>query len=293
MLRPCFLRRRFCDIDEEETVKEYLTIGEIAQIFQMDVQLLRHYDARGLLVPALRNEENGRRLYRFDQVYPLATIRYLRKLGYSLNRIGEFVQNGNVDKNLETLVDQAALLRQQCAELMETVDIIQKKLDFVARESRDAGRDVYRVKTYPDRPFIRIGHYLNLYTHELYYFYPVVGFYQQGEKWFGAYLFDERASAASAEKGVEPDWIPGGRYFCGYHCGPYRTIQESIDRLYEAGASYRLDQRVVTLNIIDQFVEGHPTNFITSLEARILEPPRGPEKIHRRRSDADGKPEGT
>ena len=175
-------------------MKEYLTIGEIAQIFQMDVQLLRHYDARGLLVPALRNEENGRRLYRFDQVYPLATIRYLRKLGYSLNRIGEFVQNGNVDKNLETLVDQAALLRQQCAELMETVDIIQKKLDFVARESRDAGRDVYRVKTYPDRPFIRIGHYLNLYTHELYYFYPVVGFYQQGEKWFGAYLFDERAS---------------------------------------------------------------------------------------------------
>ena len=32
-------------------MKEFLTIGELADIFNMDVQLLRHYDAKGLLVP--------------------------------------------------------------------------------------------------------------------------------------------------------------------------------------------------------------------------------------------------
>ena len=65
-------------------MKEFLTIGELADIFNMDVQLLRHYDAKGLLVPQVRNSENNRRFYHFDQVYPLATIRYLRRLDYSL-----------------------------------------------------------------------------------------------------------------------------------------------------------------------------------------------------------------
>ena len=68
-------------------MKEYLSIGELAEIFDMDVQLLRHYDAKGLLIPEIRNRENNRRFYHFDQIYPLATIRYLRKLGYSLPQI--------------------------------------------------------------------------------------------------------------------------------------------------------------------------------------------------------------
>lgn len=53
-------------------MKEFLSIGELAKIFDMDVQLLRHYDAKGLLVPQVRNSENSRRFYHFDQVYPLA-----------------------------------------------------------------------------------------------------------------------------------------------------------------------------------------------------------------------------
>ena len=68
-------------------MKEFLTIGELANIFNMDVQLLRHYDTKGLLVPQVRNSENNRRFYHFDQVYPLATIRYLRRLDYSLAQI--------------------------------------------------------------------------------------------------------------------------------------------------------------------------------------------------------------
>ena len=128
-------------------MKEYLTIGELAAIFKMDVQLLRYYDAQGLLVPALRNEQNGRRFYHFDQIYPLATIRYLRKLGYSLEKIGDFVRTGDVDKNVGTLTDQAAILRKRCEELMETVDIIQKKLDFIERESRATQEGRFFLKT--------------------------------------------------------------------------------------------------------------------------------------------------
>ncbi len=252
-------------------MKEYLNIGELANIFNMDVQLLRHYDSKGLLVPTIRNPDNSRRQYHFDQVYQLATIRYLRALGYSLNRIKDFMYADDIHKNLDTMIDQSEQLRHQCEGLLETVDIIQKKLAFIDRECRYTQEGSFRIKTYPDRQFVDIGDEINLFTHELFYFYPTIGFYEGEEKRFGAYLFDEQSPNNTAHKQANQAIIPGGRYLCGYHYGPYQTIQSSIDRLYDAGKDYQLHKCVVTLNIIDQFVEGHPSNYITGLEVRIIE----------------------
>lgn len=256
-------------------MKEYLTIGELAKIFGMDVQLLRYYDARGLLVPALRNQTNGRRYYHFDQVYLLATIRYLRKLGYSLEQAADFVASGDVSKNMDSMAAQADILQRRCQELLTTVDIIQKKICFIQEETRDAKENSFRFKVYPDRQFLHIGEEIDLFTYEPFYFYPTVGFYTADRKWFGAYLFgDSGADKLLAETQAAADQIPGGNYLCGYHYGPYTTIRDSIGRLYQEGESRGLvlDSCVVTLNIIDQFSEGHPENYVTGLEVRIFSP---------------------
>lgn len=130
-------------------MKEYLSIGEIAEIFNMDVQLLRHYDAKGLLVPEIRNKENNRRFYHFDQIYPLATIRYLRKLGYPLSKIEKFVNANGLRENLETLIDQAQTLQRQCNELNVTIQIIQNKVDFTKRERAVSSPGKVFIKEYP------------------------------------------------------------------------------------------------------------------------------------------------
>ena len=121
-------------------MKEFLSIGELAKIFDMDVQLLRHYDAKGLLVPQVRNSENSRRFYHFDQVYPLATIRYLRRLGYPLAQIRDFLHNNALRDNLEMLSEQAEKLRRQCDELNATIQIIQQKVEFIDREQSSSQR---------------------------------------------------------------------------------------------------------------------------------------------------------
>lgn len=133
-------------------MEEYLSIGELANIFGMDVQLLRYYDARGILVPSVRNEANGRRYYHFDQVYPLATIRYLRKLDYSLDQIGAFISSGDISQNLGSMAEQAGLLQQRCEELLATVTVLQKKIRFIQEESACAEEGTFRIKTYPERP---------------------------------------------------------------------------------------------------------------------------------------------
>ena len=242
----------------------------------MDVQLLRHYDAKGLLVPEIRNKENNRRFYHFDQIYPLATIRYLRKLGYPLSKIEKFVNANGLRENLETLIDQAQTLQRQCNELNVTIQIIQNKVDFTKRERAVSSPGKVFIKEYPNRPFLHIGEELNLFTHELFYFYPTVGFYQRDKKWFGAYLYDDKehinkdmfSNFLDMEK---VSFIKEGRYLCGYHYGAYQTIQNSIDNLYEAGKAFHLSDCAVTLNIVDQCFEGHPANYITGLEIQILE----------------------
>lgn len=257
-------------------MKEYLSIGELADIFDMDVQLLRHYDAKGLLVPQLRNADNNRRFYHFDQVYPLATIRYLRRLGYSLAQIKSFLESNSLQDNLQTLSQQAEQLRRQCDELNATIKIIRQKICFIEQEQTERQkRDLY-IRSFPRRAYLHIGEEINLFTHELFYFYPTVGFYSGDRKWFGAYLYAEQPEGTDHLEdllaGQTISYIPAGEYLCGYHYGPYLTIQNSIDRLLAESRRRGLvpDDCVVTPNIVDQSCEGHPENYVTGLEVRVF-----------------------
>lgn len=74
-------------------MKAYLTVGEMGQMFGLNVQTLHYYDKIGLFCPQMRNPETGRRKYKFDQIYQLATIRYLRKLGYPLEDVRVYLNS--------------------------------------------------------------------------------------------------------------------------------------------------------------------------------------------------------
>lgn len=103
-----------------------------------------------------------------------------------------------------------------------------------------------------------------------------VGIIKNSGEWFGAYLYDDqpievhRLSDVVEKQTVA--YIPAGEYLCGYHYGPYLTIQNSIDQLIQEAARRNLpvDDCVITPNIVDQCCEGHPDNYITGLEVRIL-----------------------
>ena len=68
-------------------MKEYFSIGELAELFGLNIQTLYYYDSVGIFSPRERNEKNGRRKYEFDQIYELATVSYMRRLGYSLEEM--------------------------------------------------------------------------------------------------------------------------------------------------------------------------------------------------------------
>jgi DNA-binding transcriptional MerR regulator len=67
------------------------TIGDFAAFGQVSARMLRHYDALGLLRPAVVDEATGYRFYSADQFSRLNRIVALKDLGFSLQQVGEIV----------------------------------------------------------------------------------------------------------------------------------------------------------------------------------------------------------
>ena len=65
--------------------------------------------------------------------------------------------------------------------------------------------------------------------------------------------------------------IPAGTYVVGYHKGAYEEIQDSFKRIKEWGRNLNLEDTILALNIIDQFVEQDNDNYSTRIEVRIAD----------------------
>ena len=60
-------------------------------------------------------------------------------------------------------------------------------------------------------------------------------------------------------------------YVVGYHKGAYEEIQDSFKRIKEWGRNLNLEDTILALNIIDQFVEQDNDNYSTRIEVRIAD----------------------
>ncbi|MDL2310959.1 MerR family transcriptional regulator, partial [Peptostreptococcaceae bacterium OttesenSCG-928-C18] len=90
------------DIIAEENL---LNIGELSDLFNLNEQTLRYYNKVGLLLPFTKGE-NGYRKYKIEQIYTLATIRYLRNLDYSIDDIKNYLGMMEYEDRISNLTEQ-------------------------------------------------------------------------------------------------------------------------------------------------------------------------------------------
>ncbi len=251
--------------------KEYLNVHELASLFGLNVQTLHYYDKVGVFKPSYRDPGNGYRKYRFDQIYELASIRYMRKLGYSIGAVREFQDTREPDESLKRLKERSAAIRAQWEELMRIDKAIMRKVQFIEECRKDIARDEdidgFKIVEFPERRYIPIGSENEIYTGESFYFYPTIVFYGENRKEFGALMTDDQNED---EPAAAISVIPAGTYLVGYHRGAYEQIQESFLRIRSKSTEYKLDDTILAVNIIDQFVEQNNDHYITRLEIRII-----------------------
>lgn len=247
--------------------KKY-TIGEFSKLFNINPQTLRYYDSVGLLKPKIVNEENGYRYYLFEQTYKLASIMYLRKLGYSLKKIKEYLNSRNINYTMNYLNEQSKQLNEKWAYLLLIDNVIQRKINFIKKELPSVDKDNIIIKFFEDRKYIPLGIEEELYIADAFYFYPTIAFYEGRNKWFGAYIEE---SDNLIENNSITNIIEKGDFLCGYHIGSHNTIKETISKLFKSAENkYILSDLCVNFSIVDQFVESDNEKYITEVQIRIL-----------------------
>lgn len=86
-------------------------IGEVAKILGVTRKTLLVYEEKGLLTPALKDEESGYRYYTADNMTQIRSIRTLQSLGLSLKEVAEYYCDvGNMDRHLQRLYELRAML---------------------------------------------------------------------------------------------------------------------------------------------------------------------------------------
>lgn len=139
-------------------MKEFFTIGEVSKLFDINKKTLRYYDEIDLFKPSFVNKENKYRYYTLDQFQYLETIKYLKELGLSLDKIKYHLNNVNNEEVIKSLEEQNNIINQKISEL----ELIKQKINNKIIQIKDSTRNdligVIREVDFNERQAVRLRH---------------------------------------------------------------------------------------------------------------------------------------
>lgn len=246
-------------------------IGELAKVFDVNVQLLRHYDKEGLLVPDIRNPDNKWRTYRYDQIYSLGMIRFLRDLDCSLDEIGDFMHGRNAVNTEAFIRKKLEKAKEKYEKLLKMGSVVSDRLSLVESDLPYAEADQIFVCSEGEIHYIETGGLEEIFADELFYLYPTLVFYTGKQQSKFAVCIPPEDAGKYRER---VDSIEPAEYLTGFHRGAYDNIFDTFDRMRQSAASLldegsRIGDEVITVNIIDQLIEENRDNFITKVMMKI------------------------
>lgn len=107
------------------------SVGQLAERFDLETHVLRHWEDKGLLRPA--RDSAGRRVYGEDDAYRVATILASKASGMSLDQIRTLV-DATTDGRREALRAHLAELDQRQADLERSRHLTQHALECRAHD---------------------------------------------------------------------------------------------------------------------------------------------------------------
>lgn len=99
------------------------TVGQVAELANVTIRTLHHYDAIGLLRPS-RRSDTGYRLYDDRDLERLQTVLFYRELGFELDEIGRLMAAPDFDRG-DALREQRKLLeaeRHRVSHMLRAID---------------------------------------------------------------------------------------------------------------------------------------------------------------------------
>ncbi|MED1783820.1 MerR family transcriptional regulator [Brevibacillus fortis] len=109
-------------------MKSEITISELAKLMNVSVHQIRYFEEKGVLLPAYL-DNNQYRMYSMEQVYQLAHILLLRKLGVPVQSIKECMTSYSADQYGQLLNRSLREINTELLRLQELQHFITKVLN--------------------------------------------------------------------------------------------------------------------------------------------------------------------
>ncbi len=135
-------------------MNQFLSIGELAKLRNINVQSLRYYEKLGILIPAYINSESGYRYYSLEQIMILDTIILCIDLGIPLKDLKNYV---NAEGELEfehLLKDGKKLAKEKIRKIESSIDSIDRTLQHINAQKTFLGREGYYSRYIFERYYI-------------------------------------------------------------------------------------------------------------------------------------------
>lgn len=129
-------------------MKHYYRIGEIAKLYNIGPDSLRYYEELGILKP--HRGENNYRMYHIHDIWRLNVIRDLRELGFSMERIRDYMDQRSLASTEEMLQQELNAIEEKMRSLEELKASIQERMANI-REARNQPLEEVQEKYFPRR----------------------------------------------------------------------------------------------------------------------------------------------
>ena len=139
-------------------MKEFFSIGEISKLFDINKKTLRYYDEIGLFKPSFVNKDNNYRYYTLDLFQYLETMKYLKELGLSLDKIKYNLTNLNSEDVINSLEEQNNIIDAKISELQLIKQKINKKIIQIKDSTRNDLLETIREVDFNERQAVRLRH---------------------------------------------------------------------------------------------------------------------------------------
>lgn len=274
-------------------MKDSYTIHEIAALYGVGPDALRYYERLGLVKP--RRGENGYRIYDLNDIYRLTIIRDLRSLGFSMERIGEYLKDLSVANTLQLLDEERRLIREKMRALRAAEGAIRARVRHLqaCAAVEDGGISLVEL---PPRPCLRLNadiardEEMDFAIKRLHRRHEDTIRDLGGQK-IGASIAPEDIRAGKIglyrsvffllDEGATGDFtLPGGRYACLYYRGSYRQLGARVAELFRWARKQDLSPTgdVLELYPIDDRFTAREEEFLTQLQVRVE--PGAPLEAH-------------
>lgn len=111
-------------------MKKLLTVNEFAKMHNVNKRTLHYYDEINLFKPAII-KENNYRYYTYEQNNIFEYIRFLKKLGLSIEEIRNYLKNINEETFSDLATYKIDEIDNKINELIEIKNILKERLDNI------------------------------------------------------------------------------------------------------------------------------------------------------------------